>query len=199
MPIAFDGTAKTITVSAEATVDIREDVYTGWVDWVATADNSKYLPAMRYSGFDPVPGGFSGDIYFLINGWRLIVDFTATRVSGVLFSDDFDTAYFTAGLVPQYPPSVSALVNVVQTIGTPVITGDIAQVISQVPPAVLAQVVEGTDTMLHVLRMLLAEVAGDRLGNPATGLTIMAADGSKPRLQGVVVNHQRTVVLKDGT
>lgn len=121
--VTIDGLAKTITVDVGVTsIDIRVDVYTEWVNWMQlSADNQKWLLAMRYSGIDPIPGGESGGIFFLRNGWKLIIDFTQTSVSGVLFSDDYATAYWNSSGSPLYPAYVSALVNTVVT-STPVIT-----------------------------------------------------------------------------
>lgn len=117
--VSFDGTLKVIYVHPEVTVlDIRTDVYTSWVDWVVLRDNLKYLPALRYTGFDPIGGGqYTGDSYFLINGWKLSVDLTKVKVTGVLYSDDYDTAYYSPDMVPQYPATVSSLVNTVSING----------------------------------------------------------------------------------
>lgn len=111
--IDFDGASKIIYVHPEVTtLDIRTDVYSGWIDWVVLRDNSKFLPAIRYTGYDPIGGGtFTGDTYFLINGWKLSVDLAKVRITGVLFSDDYATAYYTPALVAQYPATVAALVN----------------------------------------------------------------------------------------
>lgn len=47
-------------------------IYAAWVDWVATSDNSKYLPAFRTAGGDDLGGGLSiPPYYFLLNGWRV--------------------------------------------------------------------------------------------------------------------------------
>lgn len=113
--VDFDGINKIIYVHPEVTtLDIRTEVYSAWIDWVVLRDNSKFLPALRYTGFDPIGGGnYTGDSYFLINGWKLSVDLAKVRVSGVLFSDDYDTAYYTPSLVAQYPATVASLVNTV--------------------------------------------------------------------------------------
>lgn len=113
--VDFDGASKIIYVHPEVTeLSIRFDVYSAWIKWVVLRDNSKYLPAMRYTGFDPIGGGqYTGDSYFLTNGWKLSVDLAKVRVTGVLFSDDYDTAYYTPSLVSQYPATVSSLVNTV--------------------------------------------------------------------------------------
>jgi hypothetical protein len=117
--VDFDGASRVIYVHPEVTnLDIRADVYSGWVDWVVLRDNSKFLPALRYTGFDPIGGGqYTGDSYFLTNGWKLSVDLAKVRVTGVLFSDNYDTAYYTPSLVAQYPATVSSLVNTVSVPG----------------------------------------------------------------------------------
>lgn len=49
-----------------------QSVYASWVDWVATGDNSKYLPAFTSIGGDSLGGGLSiPPYYFLANGWRI--------------------------------------------------------------------------------------------------------------------------------
>lgn len=117
--VSFDGANKVIYVHGEVTsFDIRTDLYTSWVDWSVLYDNLKYLPAIRSTGLDPIGGGqYTGDIYFLINGWKLVIDLQKVKVTGVLYSDDYDTAYYTTALVPQYPVTVAALVNTVATGG----------------------------------------------------------------------------------
>jgi hypothetical protein len=126
--VSFDGTNKIIYVHPEVTaLDIRADVYSSWIDWHSQYQNSEFLLALRYTGLDPIGAGvFTGDSYFLINGWKLSVDLQKVRVSGVLFSDDYDTAYYTPTLVAQYPATVSSLVTTVST--GPAGVGTVAQV-----------------------------------------------------------------------
>lgn len=72
-------------------LDIKQDVYSGWKRWALLAQNNKYK-AIRSIGGDITKAPFkAGDIYFLINGWRLQIDMTLTAVNGALFSDDFNT------------------------------------------------------------------------------------------------------------
>lgn len=113
--VDFDGINKIIYVHPEVTsLDIRSEVYSAWIDWVILRDNTKFLPALRYTGFDPIGGGqYTGDSYFLTNGWKLSVDLSKVRITGVLFSDNYPTAYYTPNLVAQYPATVSSLVNTV--------------------------------------------------------------------------------------
>jgi hypothetical protein len=98
------------------------------VDWIAIRDHLKFMPAIRTTGLDPIGGGvYTGDVYFLINGWKLSIDLQKVKVTGVLFSDDYDTAYYTPSLAAQYPATVSALVNTVSTAGGSGSSGPTAQ------------------------------------------------------------------------
>ena len=115
--VDFDGLNKLIRVSNTATtLDIKVDVYSAWKEWVLVEDNAKYLPAIRGIGGDITTGSLkAGDIYFLINGWRLVVDLSTTRITGVLFSDNFDTAFYNSNLQQVFPSQVSNLVQTATT------------------------------------------------------------------------------------
>lgn len=126
--VSFDGASRLITIAPEvAELDIRKDLYSAWVRWTALG-NMQYLPAIRYTGLDPIPGGFTGDSYFLYNGWRLVIDLNRVRVLGVLFSDNYPTAYFNERLAPLYPATIAALVNTVTSSGS-VVTGDLSSIV----------------------------------------------------------------------
>lgn len=122
--VTFDPLLKTITVNPGVTsLDIKVDVYSDSKEWLR-AGNINYQPPVRAVGGDAIPGGATGATFFLINEWKLVIDLTETRVNGVLFSDDFETAFFNSLLVPLYPATVSSLVN--QAITTQnVVTGDV--------------------------------------------------------------------------
>lgn len=109
--VSFNGTTKQIVVLEGVTsLDIRADVYSAWVRWVERETNSQYLPALRFSGLDPIPGGFTGATFFTTNGWKLCYDPNLVAVSGVLYSDDYPTAFWSPnGVSPVYPATVSAL------------------------------------------------------------------------------------------
>lgn len=111
--VTFDGVNRIIYVNSEVTeLDIKIDVYSNWKEWIkALPENASWLPAIRGVGGDPtVVGEFAGDIYFLINGWKLFVDLTKVRITGALFSDDYASAYYTYAGVVQYPAQVSSIV-----------------------------------------------------------------------------------------
>lgn len=117
--VSFDGASKVIYVHPEVTeFNIRTDLYSAWVDWISIYDNIKFEPAIRTTGYDSIGSGiYTGDVYFLINGWRLAVNTQRVKISGVLYSDDYPTAYYTDSLVAQYPITVSSLVTTVSTSG----------------------------------------------------------------------------------
>lgn len=110
--VEFDGATRRIIVHPEVTtLNIRSEVYSAWVRWGSRHDNSKWFQAMRYSGFDVIPGGEGGGSFFLINNWKLIIDFNKVAVEGVLYSDNFETAYWSENNQPLYPAKVSSVVN----------------------------------------------------------------------------------------
>lgn len=93
MAISFDGAAKIITLSSGVVELGVRDLWSRWVDWAATSDNSKFLPAMRTVGGDDIDtvAGTRIPIYtYLLNGWRIKpdeVDHTLDVVDGILLVD----------------------------------------------------------------------------------------------------------------
>jgi len=73
MAISFDGTTKIISLSTETTLSVRE-LWSRWVDWLLTDDNSKFLPAFESVGGNDidVSAGTKIPIYaFLVNNWKV--------------------------------------------------------------------------------------------------------------------------------
>jgi hypothetical protein len=142
-PFRFDGYGRFVFVStALARLDVAE-MYSRWIDWLGETDsagdnNTKWPVAMRYSGKDPIPGGFTGVTFFMTNGWRVRYNPATTAVDGVLFSEDYDTAFWSLDRQPVYPVAVSAVVNQVTTT-TNVVTGDVGAVAGQVRTELAAE------------------------------------------------------------
>ena len=93
MAITFDGPNKRIVLTA-GTVSLGvRDLWSRWVDWFLTGDNSKYLPAMRSIGGDPIDPGAGTRVptyAYLLNGWRIRpqeADHTLSVGDGVLLVD----------------------------------------------------------------------------------------------------------------
>lgn len=116
--VTFDGANRIIRVNDGVTeLDIKKDVYSDWKEWTSSmTDNAYWPPAVRTIGGDPtVSGQRAGDIYFLQNNWKLYIDLTKVRVTGILFSDDFDSAYYDFNGNIQYPAQVASLVTTTET------------------------------------------------------------------------------------
>jgi hypothetical protein len=72
--ITFDGVTKLATLSAGTTALSVVDLWSRWEDWVATGDNSKYLPMFVSVGGNTIDAGAGTSVplyCFLVNGWRV--------------------------------------------------------------------------------------------------------------------------------
>ena len=76
--VTFDGENKIIKVNDGIfEIDVQIDLYSAWKDWVINDEGAQWDPAFRTTGGDPtnIAGTqFSPRYYFLINGWRILVD-----------------------------------------------------------------------------------------------------------------------------
>lgn len=132
--VTFDGANKLIIVNPGITnIDVKEDIYSDWKEWVQYYTNAAYLPALRAIGGDSTGGGlFAGDIYFLTNDWQVVVN-NRVVVSGVLYSDN---PAIDPYLVLEGGGVISTVSNLVQTAET-----QIPVAADQVSPAEIAQAV----------------------------------------------------------
>ncbi len=92
--VTFDGVQKKIYISTNVTsLSVKNDLYSSWKEWLLLADNSKYEPAFRTIGGDSVGAGkYAGDIYFLLNGWKIVVGHKVD-IEGTLYHDDNVSPY----------------------------------------------------------------------------------------------------------
>jgi hypothetical protein len=115
MTTSFDGTAKEITISNDILSITVQSIYSDWKDWVML--NPGYEQAFRVVGGDPIGGGlYAGVIYFLMNGWKIVIDHTLT-IDGILYSDDQSSPYVAGPGVAIATNTVSNLVQKVATSG----------------------------------------------------------------------------------
>jgi len=94
--VTFDGVNKRIHILAGYdTIDVMEDLYSEWKRWLKeNPDNMKYPPAFRTFGGDPTAGGQVAPRYFfLINGWRIVVDGISITVQTNLYTDEGDSPF----------------------------------------------------------------------------------------------------------
>lgn len=78
MATSFDGDNLVITldpvVGGSLSVDVQNDLYEPWKEWMKLSDNSKYPQAFRSDGGAPLSGIINQGSYFFLNntdGWRI--------------------------------------------------------------------------------------------------------------------------------
>lgn len=92
--ITFDGPNKLIILGAGVTSISVKDVWSRWVDWHATSDNSKFLPVFDQIGGQAISasaGSFIPVYMYLVNGWKIRpqeANHTLFVTEGVLLSAD---------------------------------------------------------------------------------------------------------------
>jgi len=135
--VNFDPIKKLIRVyDSTSELDIKIDLYSDMKEWMKLPQrkNNAYKPPIRTIGGDPtVTGETAGDIYFMQNGWRVIYDPTKVKVTGVLFSDDYETAWVDSDLTPIFPAQVASLVSGIST-DTPTATETATAVRTELSP-----------------------------------------------------------------
>lgn len=216
----FDGLGKKVYVNTGVTSITIADLFSRWEDWIRQDDNLKWLPAMRYSGKDPIPGGETGVTFFLINGWKLVYDPNVVAVSGVLFSEDYATPFWNAAGNPVYPATVSALVNsavsyqnvvtgtalteeqtanAVWQAAARTLTASADPTATQIAAAVWTRILEGSLTAEQVQRIMLAALAGTSQKDGNT-ITFKGVDGVTDRITGSFdAENNRTGAVLNGS
>lgn len=182
MAYTFDGVGKTITLTAQTAMSVR-DVYARWVDWLTLSDNAKFLPAFSTVGGDVIDpaSGTAVPIYaFLQNGWRIRPEESSHTLAvsgGILLvaggGDPFlnPTGSFTVRINYQQP--VQAIV---------VAAASSAPSAAANAQAVWQQVTEGGMPAEQVLRVVLAALTGKTTGVGTLTETYLAANGVTPRI-----------------
>lgn len=97
MGYSFDGANKVIELTLGTTEVSIVDLYSRWVDWLAVGDNSKYDPAFRFVGGDPISDTKNlGITFFIINGWKIKPQPADHRllVTGNLYTDPAGSSPF---------------------------------------------------------------------------------------------------------
>jgi hypothetical protein len=120
MAITFDGVNKLAILSSGTTELSVPELWSRWVDWLVTSDNSKYPLMLSQIGGDQIgPGKFLGLTFFLENDWKIRPyegDHTLT-ITGNLFSRDGSSAI--APTIGDYQVVVNlSTSNLVDTIAT---------------------------------------------------------------------------------
>lgn len=185
MGYAFDGTAKTVTLTSGTTVIDLIDLHSRWKDWVR-AGNAAVLPAFRAVGGD-IP---AIPLYlFLLNGWSIVpqaADHTLRVINGVFERDGGGDPFIdpagsykirinreSPGIAIGYSTGGSSytLEQIGQAVGNRMVEGDLsADGVARLLLSVLTGKVTGAGTGTEVFRDLLdskarVTVAVDSVGN----------------------------------
>ena len=116
MSYTFVGSEKRIYIDVSTPdVDV-EDLYSRWKDWVLEGTNMQWLPAFRTFGGDvTIEGQTAPKYFFLINGWRVVVDGFDSTFATNLYTDEGDSAVITLnGATAQIKNSDAPIIEYVQ-------------------------------------------------------------------------------------
>jgi len=98
MALSFNGSTKVVTITTDTELDVK-DLWSRWVDWFLTSDNSKYPLAMLQVGgddIDPVAGTSIPVYIYLQNDWKVKpkeANHTLAVTNGILLTSDSSTPY----------------------------------------------------------------------------------------------------------
>lgn len=98
MALSFNGSTKVVTITTDTELDVK-DLWSRWVDWFLTSDNSKYPLAMLQVGgddIDPVAGTSIPVYIYLQNDWKVKpkeANHTLNVTNGILLTSDSSTPY----------------------------------------------------------------------------------------------------------
>jgi hypothetical protein len=96
--LSFNGSTKIVSITTDTELDVK-DLWSRYVDWYLTSDNSKYGPAMSQVGGNDIDtvAGTSIPVYiYLENGWKVKpkeANHTLSVVNGILLTSDSSTPY----------------------------------------------------------------------------------------------------------
>jgi hypothetical protein len=94
--VTFDGPNKLINLNpGEDTLDVQIDLYSEWKRWSVLENNIKYLQAFRtFGGDQTISGQFAPRYFFLMNGWRIVIDNGIDLLVGTnLYTDELDSPF----------------------------------------------------------------------------------------------------------
>ena len=113
--VTFDGVNKLILINDGVTeIDIQEDIYSAWKEWVLYDNNARYLKAIDTVGGEPTVAGQRLDVtYFLINGWK-IKPFTGSyklSIIGNIFDVNGENIIVPADIIDGEPNNININTN----------------------------------------------------------------------------------------
>lgn len=199
MALSFDGPNKRITLSSGTTSLSVLDLWSRWVDWLLTSDNSKYLFAFEQIGgndIDPGAGTAIPIFIFLKSGWKVKpqeADHTLNVVDGILLVDGGGDPFIdTTG---DYVVRINYQ-QPVQAIGFSE-GGGTAPSVNEIVTGILGAAIDGID-LKATLKTLLAHAAGEASGGGTNTLKFRDQGDTKDVITAVVDEYgNRSVVIVD--
>jgi hypothetical protein len=193
MAITFNASTKIIQLDS-ASVSAAT-IWSRWVDWFCTSDNSKYLPAMEVIGGNQVDGSIYIPSYFyLLDGWRIrpMESNHNLEITGnIIVQGGGDPIVNTVGT---YQVNVRFTVPVAAQL-----VGNIPTA-SQNAAAVLAATVENSLTFEEMFRIQHSALTGKVTGAGTTTERFRDIADTKDRIIYTVdANGNRTAVVQDGS
>lgn len=200
MAIIFNGATTTIELESGVTSYDVADIYSRWKDWVLLSDNSKYLPAFRQVGGDPLGGGvFTAVSTFIRNdyGWTIKPPEEDIQIvlRGNLYPEDPNLSY--------YSPTVGGYDTVIRTDLSGVAfgvstSGGSAPTTGEIVSAMMNESVESGLTLKEALRLMSAVLAGKVSGGGTETITFRNVGDSKNRVVAEVdTSGNRTAITYD--
>lgn len=192
--ITFDGVNRLIIPDGppvNGLIDLQAiDIYSYWKQWVQVGTNSRFAPAFRTTGGDPITVDQNlSPYFFLINGWRL-------RPYEASHTLDIDGALVVDGGGFPVIATVGAY-NVLTQLILPLQATDLTG------SATMSALVESGITVEEVLRILLAVAAGKTaitdLGGGLATVKFRDTNDTKDRLTASMTGSERTTVTLDPT
>ena len=90
--VSFSGAEKIIYLHPNiTTIDVKDDIYSAWGEWVALRNNNTFSTSIRQIGGDVITPIISlGFTFFLTNGWKIrpAEENYILEIIGNLYSDD---------------------------------------------------------------------------------------------------------------
>jgi hypothetical protein len=210
--VSFDPIGRVIYVHPEVTsLDVLTDIYSSWKEWTSLRDNSKYIPAFRTTGGDPLPGGISLGAYFFLQNqpgydWRLCVLQGEVRFIGNIYPEDANyPMVIQPAVVPDIPISLYfersnlSLDSQNDTIVAQLDTLEMA--VANTANATWQHVIESSLTAEEMTRLILSAVANKLSINLTTGIvrTRDVADTKDRLVVETDANSQRVSVTRDAS
>ena len=199
MAIVFDGPNKVITLDTLTSTTVAA-IYSRWKDWTQIADNTKFLPAFRVVGGDPLGGGVQAGInVFLRNdlGWRIRPPEQDIQIAinGNLYAEDPAVTAFiptAGGFDTLVRLDLSA--NLLQSSGGGGSSLTAAEVWD------LTNGIEPSLSPRQALRLIAAAQAGKLSGAAGTTVTIRDVNDTKDRIVATVdADGNRIAVATDAS